>query len=111
MYRCNPNNSQKDKGKMPCRPLDKRRDGCILVVHVLGSGRHRGRIKINVDGSFVEQTSVTVVARNSEGVVVLTAWRALFRCADAAEAEACVEGVRLATQLAQGSVIIESDCI
>lgn len=44
--------------------------------------------------------------------VLFTAWIVLFRCADAAEAEAkaCEEGIRLATQWVQGPVIIESDC-
>ncbi|KAF8779228.1 hypothetical protein HU200_002906 [Digitaria exilis] len=74
-----------------------------------------GWIKLNVDGSFVEATGdagVGVIARNCKGEVLFTAWRVIFQCANAAEAEAraCMEGVRLATQWAQGSVIIESDC-
>jgi hypothetical protein len=39
-------------------------------------------IKINVDGSFVEQTGeagVGVIARNSKGEVIFSAWRVLFR--------------------------------
>ncbi|KAF8650478.1 hypothetical protein HU200_063843 [Digitaria exilis] len=74
-----------------------------------------GWCKINVDGSFVESTGdagVGVVARDSAGKVVFTAWRVLFRCASAAEAEAraCVEGFRLASQWKPDRVIIESDC-
>lgn len=74
-----------------------------------------GWIKVNVDGSFVTETGnagVGVVARNALGQVVFTAWKVLFRCADAAEAEAwpCVEGIRFASQWAFGPVIVESDC-
>jgi hypothetical protein len=59
-----------------------------------------GWIKVNVDASFVGATECTgagVVARDSEGRVILTAWRA-HNCASVAEAEAlaCVQGVRLA---------------
>lgn len=53
-----------------------------------------------------------VVARDSSGKIIFTAWRSLRRCSDAAEAEAlaCVEGIRLAVEWASGRVIIESDC-
>jgi ribonuclease HI len=44
--------------------------------------------------------------------VKFTAWRALFNCASAAEAEAhaCVEGLRLASQWCHHPIILESDC-
>lgn len=76
---------------------------------------HERWTKVNIDGSFVEQTGgagVGVIAKNHRGEVIFTAWRAIFRCANAAEAEAkaCAEGVRLATQWTHGSVIIETDC-
>ena len=74
-----------------------------------------GWAKCNVDGSFVSQSGeagVGVVIRDSEGQVILTAWRVIFRCQDAVEAEAlaCLEGLRLAAQWVQGSIILESDC-
>ncbi|KAJ1268193.1 hypothetical protein BS78_07G118500 [Paspalum vaginatum] len=50
-----------------------------------------GWTKINVDGAYLEQTGKSgcgVVAKDSRGKVVFTAWRALFNCASAAEAEA-----------------------
>lgn len=44
--------------------------------------------------------------------MIFTAWRVLFRCQDAleAEAQACLEGIRLATQWSQGPIIVETDC-
>lgn len=74
-----------------------------------------GWTKINVDGSYVEQSGeagIGVIARNCEGKVIFTAWRPLSRCASALEAEAlaCVEGFRLASQWAQGPITLESDC-
>jgi hypothetical protein len=63
-----------------------------------------GWTKLNVDGSFLletEATGIGVVARDSSGRVLFTAWRTLLRCADAAEAEAraCIEGLSLASRL------------
>lgn len=52
-----------------------------------------------------------MIIRNHEGQVVLTAWRVLFRCASADEADAmaCAEGLRLASQWCPGPVIVEMD--
>ena len=79
-----------------------------------GSHLLRGGLKY-VDGSFAQQdgrAGVGVIARDSRGQVILTAWRVLFRCQDAdkAEAWACLEGFRLAAQWIQDPVIVESDC-
>nr|CAB3478466.1 unnamed protein product [Digitaria exilis] len=67
-----------------------------------------GWSKMNVDGSFVSEdgrAGVGLVARNSVGQVIFTAWRMLSRCVDAAEAEAraCVEGIRFSAQWAPGA--------
>ncbi|KAG2622145.1 hypothetical protein PVAP13_3NG281941 [Panicum virgatum] len=69
-----------------------------------------------VDGSFVQQSGaagVGVIARDSMGHVLLSAWRAILECQDAAEAEAwaCLEGFWLAAQWIHEPVIVESDCI
>lgn len=74
-----------------------------------------GWSKMNVDGSFVSEdgrAGVGLVARNSVGQVIFTAWRMLSRCVDAAEAEAraCVEGIRFSAQWAPGAVIVELYC-
>lgn len=63
-----------------------------------------GWLKLNVDGSFVVQTG-------EAGVGVVTAWRVLYRCAsaDEAEAQACAEGLRLASQWCPGPIVVESD--
>ncbi|KAF8648318.1 hypothetical protein HU200_064899 [Digitaria exilis] len=75
-----------------------------------------GWIKVNVDGSFVLQigeAGAGIVARNSEGKVLFTAWHELLRCSDAAEAEAnaCMLGLRLAARWTPGRVILETDCV
>ena len=103
-----PNQYQTIGGKAQC-----------VKKKLLGSARWvpppTGWAKCNVDGSFVSQSGeagVGVVVRDSEGQVILTAWRVIFRCQDAVEAEAlaCLEGLRLAAQWVQGSIILESDC-
>ncbi|KAF8691185.1 hypothetical protein HU200_040302 [Digitaria exilis] len=107
------------KGKGPMH--DWQEDRNTKVDHSKRSGQYRwqlpspGWVKVNVDGSYVAETGTTgvgVVARNSLGDIVFTAWRVLLRCADVAKAEAraCVEGLRLATQWAPEPVIVESDC-
>ncbi|RLN13275.1 hypothetical protein C2845_PM09G14780 [Panicum miliaceum] len=105
-------------GKATCSPSDKRRKPAA------GTDEHAGKaswvppqpgwVKINVDGSFVAQygdAGVGVVARDSDGQVVLMAWRTLLRCqnVEEAEAQACLEGLRLAAQWVQGPIILESD--
>jgi hypothetical protein len=62
-----------------------------------------GWVKINVDASSVPETGcagTSVVPRDNAGRIKLTAWQALFNCASAVEAEAlaCVDGIRLASQ-------------
>nr|TKW32817.1 hypothetical protein SEVIR_2G192400v2 [Setaria viridis] len=71
--------------------------------------------KINVDGSFVDKTGevgIDIIMRNSREEVLFSAWRVIFRCASAIEAEAlaCVEDFRLASQWPHGSIILEMDC-
>ncbi|WVZ52945.1 hypothetical protein U9M48_003943, partial [Paspalum notatum var. saurae] len=111
------------KGKKPARPLGGRsddgrgrRDDTASVTTRRGWQKPEdGWIKVNVDGAFVEQTGTAgagVVARDTEGSVIFTAWRVLFDCASAKEAEAraCLEGLRLASQWCHEPVILESDC-
>ncbi|WVZ55445.1 hypothetical protein U9M48_006105 [Paspalum notatum var. saurae] len=74
-----------------------------------------GWTKINVDGSYAEGTGkagIGIIARDHKGVTIFTSWRALFGCtgAEEAEARACIEGLRLATQWSHGPVVLESDC-
>ncbi|RLM86916.1 hypothetical protein C2845_PM04G12630 [Panicum miliaceum] len=109
---CTSETNGSGKGKKPCSSSGNTRSPEAKSVWEPPS---LGWVKFNVDGSFVSQsgdTSVGVVTRDSDGRVVLTAWRALFRCLDVveAQAQACLEGFRLAAQWAQGPAIIESDC-
>jgi hypothetical protein len=72
-------------------------------------------IKINVDGSYVERTgqaSAGVLIRDHNGHVLVSAWRYLFHCSSAEEAEifSCREGLLLAHHWCNGPVILESDC-
>ena len=95
-----------DKGKRTCSLSDNRRQssaGSKDLGKTAWKPSPAGWIKVNVDGSFVPQTGeagIGVVARDCEKQVIFTAWRVLFRCQDAveAEAQACLEGMRLASQ-------------
>ena len=46
------------------------------------------------------EAGIGIIARDSEHQVIFMAWRVLFRCQDALEAEAraCLEGLRLSAQ-------------
>ena len=75
----------------------------------------QGTFKINVDAAFNLQTGETtigVVIRDWVGDLKLTAWRVIFHCRDAKEAEAraCLEGVHLAHRWPEIPMIMESDC-
>lgn len=106
------------KGKQPSYPSNNRKENKKeQAKNGTGTAWERpspGWMKVNVDGSFVAQieAGVGVVIRRSNGEVVLTTWRVLFRCSDAVEAKvsACVKGLWLAAQLARGPITLESDC-
>ena len=74
-----------------------------------------GWVKVNVDGTYIEQTGeagIGMLARDHTGTVCFSAWRVLFHCSGPVEAEAraCVEGLRLASQWVHLPVLLESDC-
>ncbi|TVU49286.1 hypothetical protein EJB05_00593, partial [Eragrostis curvula] len=74
----------------------------------------RGKFKINVDGAYNAQSGAAglgVVIRDADGHPLLMAWRKLFHCRDAEEAEAaaCLDGVRLAMRWPGISMVLESD--
>ena len=52
-----------------------------------------------------------MIIRNVRGEVILSAWRVFFRCAseDEAKAQACAEGLRLASQWCPGPTVLETD--
>ncbi|KAJ1289985.1 hypothetical protein BS78_02G207100 [Paspalum vaginatum] len=113
----------KGKGKKPLRitgdrpgqPAHGRREGGISEATREGWRKPtEGWIKVNVDGSYGDQTGdagVGIIARDQEGSVIFTAWRVLFDCTSAKEAEAraCVEGLRVAAQWCHEPVLLESD--
>ena len=76
----------------------------------------QSEIKVNVDGAFNPRTgaaAVGVIARDHEGNPHIMAWRMLFHCRDAEEAEAlaCLEGIKLAERWPMSiKVTVETDC-
>jgi ribonuclease HI len=71
---------------------------------------------INVDGAFNLNTGepvVGIIVRDHEGNPGVMAWKILFHCRDAEEAEGitCLEGLKYADQWPHHiQVILESDC-
>jgi hypothetical protein len=82
---CTSETNGSGKGKKPCSSSGNTRSPEAKSVW---EPPPLGWVRFNVDGFLVSQSGVGVVARDSDGRVVLTAWRALFRCLDVVEAEA-----------------------
>ena len=75
----------------------------------------QGCVKVNVDGAFNQETGragIGIIMRDSTGMVIICAWKAIFDGMNAEEVEALawLEGVRLAAEWSQSKAIIESDC-
>jgi ribonuclease HI len=94
---------------------------CSNVKEPIAAGSKRwerppqGTLKISVDAAFNQMTgdaAVGMVIRDWEGSLKLTAWRVIFHCRDAEEAEAmaCLEGVHMALRCPDVPMILESDC-
>jgi hypothetical protein len=71
-------------------------------------------MKINIDGAYFaisRKAMLGVIIRDHEGNPVLTAWRLLFNCRDAEEAEtlACLDGTRLANRWPDCAGVLEFD--
>jgi ribonuclease HI len=74
-----------------------------------------GRVKLNIDAGFYRNSghaSSDIVVRDHTGFVLLTAWRIIRRCGslEEAEAEACLQGIRLVEERIKQPTVIESDC-
>ncbi|KAI4996654.1 hypothetical protein ZWY2020_051574 [Hordeum vulgare] len=54
-----------------------------------------------------------MILRDSKGVVIFASYRNLFHCNDALESElqAVKEGLKLATEHSQATIILQSDCV
>jgi ribonuclease HI len=90
-----------------CRAVD--------VPHVLWTPPQADELKLNVDGAFMVQTNQAgagTILHRSDGSVVFSACRVLWRCSSALEAElmACLEGIRLATDMGHQQIVVEKDC-
>jgi len=86
-----PSGEDGKKGKGPSRTETTRGKQMRMRVPETWVRPPDGWVKLNVDASFVAATGCAgtgVVARDSTGKIKLTAWRALFNCSSAVEAEA-----------------------
>jgi ribonuclease HI len=75
-----------------------------------------GALKLNIDGAFLAQSGQAgagMILRRSDGTIVFAACRSLRFCLSALDSEisACMEGVKLALDLSQESILVETDCL
>jgi ribonuclease HI len=85
------------------------------IPHALWTPPQADELKLNVDGAFMVQTKQAgagTILHRSDGSVVFSACRVLWRCSSALEAElmACLEGIRLATDMGHQQIVVETDC-
>ena len=76
----------------------------------------KGTLKINVDASFLQESGIAstgIIIRNHTGEVILATGHMVERCTNAEEAEAyaCLDGLRLATEWAQQPFTLETDSL
>jgi ribonuclease HI len=74
-----------------------------------------GWVKLNIDGSFKASdgsAGAGMVLRDEDGQVIFCACHHLNRCDDPfeSEARACKEGIKLALQLSNKPIEVETDC-
>jgi hypothetical protein len=75
-----------------------------------------GWVTINTDAGFCKQSGIAgtgIVVRDQAGRVLLTAWRFISYggSPEVAEAEACLQGIRLAAEWVRLPARVESDCL
>ena len=87
-----------------------------LSAHEVWTRPANGVIKLNVDGAYTAQTGAAgtgMILRRGDGSIIFSACRALRFCSSALDAElsACMEGVRMALDLSQENIIVETDSL
>ncbi|KAE8793280.1 autophagy-related protein 7 [Hordeum vulgare] len=75
-----------------------------------------GMVALSVDGSYAisdGSAGAGMILRTATGEVIFAAYRKLFHCNDALEAElqAIREGVKLATERSDATIMLQSDCV
>jgi hypothetical protein len=74
-----------------------------------------GWVKLNTDATYCwdsGRASTGSVVCDHDGNVLLTAWKVIRRCGspEEAEAEACVQGIKLVAEWIKEPTVVESDC-
>jgi ribonuclease HI len=74
-----------------------------------------GWVRINTDAAYCHDSgsaSAGIIARDVDGKVLLSAWKLIRNCGSPkqSEAEACLEGLRLAAEWICQPIWVESDC-
>ncbi|KAE8812230.1 retrotransposon unclassified [Hordeum vulgare] len=73
-------------------------------------------VALSVDGSFESEDGSAgsgMILRDNKGAVIFASYHKLFHCNDALESElqAMKEGLKLATEHSQATIILQSDCV
>ena len=109
------------KGKMVPPPIGysstMKNTATQYAATVQRSAPPAGRVKLNVDGSFVHTdgglAGAGMILRDNDGNIIFSACRSILHCSGPLQAEllACQEGLSLALQWSTRPVDIEMDCM
>ncbi|KAE8772657.1 protein transport protein sec24 [Hordeum vulgare] len=103
------------KGKSPLVP-DQASPPCKVAPSLPWPRPPEGMVALSVDGSYAisdGSAGTGMILRKPSGEVIFAAYRKLFHCNDALEAElqAIHEGVKLAAEHSEATIMLRSDCV
>ncbi|KAE8778199.1 hypothetical protein D1007_48904 [Hordeum vulgare] len=103
------------KGKSPVVPIQSS-PPCKAAPRLPWPRPPEGMVALSVDGSYATSdgsAGTGMILRKPSGDVIFAAYRKLFHCNDALEAElqAIHEGVKLAAERSEATIMLQSDCV
>uniref|UniRef100_A0A8I6XRA3 RNase H type-1 domain-containing protein n=1 Tax=Hordeum vulgare subsp. vulgare TaxID=112509 RepID=A0A8I6XRA3_HORVV len=103
------------KGKSPVVPIQSS-PPCKAAPRLPWPRPPEGMVALSVDGSYATSdgsAGTGMILRKPSGNVIFAAYRKLFHCNDALEAElqAIHEGVKLAAERSEATIMLQSDCV
>ena len=104
------------KGKQPTYMVKvSRKEATSPLINQAWKRPEQGWTKVNFDASYLQDNSsgsCGAIARTHDGAVVFSAWGIINHCQSAAMAEAvaCLESLKIAVNLTDGNLLLETDC-
>ena len=116
IMRMTPDEIIKGKQASVVQPSDGPKPQVQLSARDAWTRPSNGAIKLNVDGAYIPQTGVAgagMILRRGDGSIIFSACRAIRFCSSALDSElsACMKGIKMALELSQENIIVETDSL